>query len=613
MRQSSAEDTAVPFGPSITGRSASGGAAVRPDVPAKHHLLTVVMEDYYNVSPLKSVIGPDHWSRFESRLEIGTRETLALLDEFGIQATFFVLGWVADLMPELVREVAEHGHEIASKGYFHRNIRQMAAGAFRDDLARAREALERAVHRPVRGYRVAEGRFGPNDLWALNILAEEGYAYDSSIRPMFREYATEPWRRFAHEHHHAGKRLWEFPIPAMDLFGYHVPIAGGNYFRQFPHVLVKRAVAHWDRTYTDPFVMYFHTWELDPHQPKLNGVPLLSRIRQYRNLDKMVGILRHYLGQYHFSNIAAHLGLDTGRLAVADLRDSDSPARADTALAAGRMPTESLPPTPPRRPVGVVIPCFNEELILPYLSNTLRTMERKLGETYELQFIFVDDGSSDETWRVLQQTFGQRPNCLAIRHSANQGVAAAIMTGIRAARADVVCSIDCDCTYDPLELRSMIPLLRDGVDMVTASPYHSQGSVRNVPRWRLALSRTASAMYRVVLRQKLATYTSCFRVYRRSTALSFRLERAGFLGVAEMVGRLDLSGGTVVEYPALLEARLLGRSKMKVVGTIFGHLGLLASLALARMRSTPAGAAAHHPGNVSPCDVSPPVNRGNPR
>lgn len=561
-------------------KSAGVGAA------SKQHLLTVVMEDYYHVSPLKSVVAQGHWSRFEKRLEIGTRQTLALLDEYGVRATFFVLGWVADAVPELVREVGERGHEIASKGYYHRNIGQFSPSTFREDLARAREALESATGHRVLGYRVAEGRFGLSDLWALDVLAEEGYAYDSSIRPLFREYAAQPWRRFAHEHRLGDKRLWEFPIPGVDLLGYQIPIAGGNYFRQFPHALVKHAVAYWDRTYASPFVMYFHTWELDPNQPKVNGVPLLSRIRQYRNLDKMVGYLRHYLGRYQFSSIADYLGLNPGE----STRPSAAPRPGASVTWNGERkvsgpPKPSIPALAPRRAVSVVVPCYNEELILPYLSNTLRGVERELEADYDLHFLFVDDGSSDGTWAALQHTFGGRSNCTPIRHPTNRGVAAAIMTGIGASETEIVCSIDCDCTYDPHELRAMIPLLEDDVDMVTASPYHLRGSVRNVPQWRLALSRTLSAMYRLILHQKLATYTSCFRVYRKSSAMSLGPRRSGFLGVAEMIGRLDLSGGRIVEYPTQLEARLLGRSKMKVLGTILGHLSLWSALALMRLRS----------------------------
>ena len=146
-----------------------------------------------------------------------------------------------------------------------------------------------------------------------------------------------------------------------------------------------------------------------------------------------------------------------------------------------------------------------------------------------------------------------------------------------------MCSIDCDCTYDPLQLENLLPLLTDGVDMVTGSPYHPDGEVRNVPGWRLFLSKSLSGLYGIVLHQKLATYTSCFRVYRRSSVEELHIREGGFLGVAEMLGRLDLGGGRIVECPAVLEVRLLGRSKMKTVRTIFGHLRLLASLAFARI------------------------------
>jgi len=128
----------------------------------------------------------------------------------------------------------------------------------------------------------------------------------------------------------------------------------------------------------------------------------------------------------------------------------------------------------------------------------------------------------------------------------------------------------------------MIPLLTDGVDMVTASPYHPEGRVRNVPPWRLRLSRGASFLYRRILHQKLHTYTSCFRVYRRSAVLGLEAREKGFLGIAEMLAMLDLQGGKVVEYPTTLEVRLLGRSKMKLLWTIAGHLRILVRVGLLR-------------------------------
>jgi hypothetical protein len=158
------------------------------------------------------------------------------------------------------------------------------------------------------------------------------------------------------------------------------------------------------------------------------------------------------------------------------------------------------------------------------------------------------------------------------------------MTGLKAAETEIVCSIDADCTYDPHELGAMIPLLSEDVSLVTASPYHPAGGVRNVPEWRLGLSKVASWLYRRTLRTKLYTYTSCFRVYRRSAFAEIDLRENGFLGVAEMLGKVDLRGERIVEHPAVLEVRLFGFSKMKTARTILGHFKLLSHLGRIRWR-----------------------------
>lgn len=569
----------------------------------KRHLLTIGLEDYYQVGAFNTLIQRGQWYRFENRLERSTLRTLALLDEYGIRATFFVLGWIAEIAPELVRQVAERGHEIASRGYYHRSVHKMTPSEFREDLSRAREALERAASTRVLGFRMAHGWFDRSDLWALDVLAAEGYEYDSSIAPLGRRFAAEPWRRFVHSHHFGERILWEYPVSAASVLGTMVPVAGGNYLRQLPHWFVSREIARWDRQFTAPLIFYFHTWELDPDQPKISAAPWLARVRQYRNLDRMEARLRYYLDRYRMTGIADHLGLSTAPLRTA-CRTSD-PAR--------RTPVPILPAAGPplirrgdRTPVSIVVPCYNEELILPYLSNTLASVEARLGDTYDFHFIFVDDRSSDNTWPALETIFGRRPNCTILHHEQNQGVAGAIMTGMAAATTEIVCSIDCDCTYDPHELGGMIPLLADA-DLVTASPYHPRGTVGNVPQWRLFLSRRLSAAYRLVLGRTLYTWTSCVRVYRRSATVNLRLTRSGFLGVAEMIGLLVLGGSRVVEYPATLEVRMLGRSKMKILQTIVGHLGLLAHLAVMRFRgrkgrkpalpvsagAAPAGTSAH--------------------
>jgi glycosyltransferase involved in cell wall biosynthesis len=242
-----------------------------------------------------------------------------------------------------------------------------------------------------------------------------------------------------------------------------------------------------------------------------------------------------------------------------------------------------------------VVPFFNEEAAIPYFWNTFERMAAELSDSYRLFFVFVDDGSSDKTWELLNQRFQGRPECKLLQHPQNRGVAAAILTGVSNAETELVCSVDSDCTYDPIQLRWMIPALTDDTDMVTGSPYHPQGRVVNVPHWRLGLSRCASILYGWVLGQHLHTYTSCFRVYRRSAVTGLSLEEGGFLGVAELIGKLVLTGHTVRECPVTLEARMLGQSKMKTFKTIGGHLRVLAKLLWLRLaknetnRQTPGG------------------------
>jgi hypothetical protein len=340
--------------------------------------------------------------------------------------------------------------------------------------------------------------------------------------------------------------------------------------------MVRRAVEYWDRTYTAPYVMYFHVWELDPDPPKISAASWLQQVRTYRHVDRMPGLIRQYLGRYRFTSIAGHLGIPVQTEPPPSAPPLPEPVQ-DAAIGVSGAREGDRPS------VTVVIPCFNEELILPYLANTLRSVEQKLTPHYQLEFLFVDDRSEDDTHGALKRIFGDRPNCRIVRHGRNLGVAGAIATGINAARTEIVCSIDGDCTYDPHTMQEMIPLLAPGVDLVVASPYHPQGKVRNVPEWRLGLSRTLSGLYRRVLHHKLYTYTSCFRVYRRTTILQIPIRDTRFLGVAELVGRLDLAGGSIVEFPATLQVRMLGRSKMKILHTILGHLGLLARLIRIRL------------------------------
>jgi dolichol-phosphate mannosyltransferase len=169
----------------------------------------------------------------------------------------------------------------------------------------------------------------------------------------------------------------------------------------------------------------------------------------------------------------------------------------------------------------------------------------------------------------------------------NRGIAAAIETGIRETSAEIVASLDADCTYSPMQLVGLLKKLTDGVDMVVASPYHPAGKVVGVPEWRLALSRLASQMYGIVMRNKLHTYTSCVRVYRRNAVVDLSVTRGGFVGIVELLWQLDRQGGTIAECPAVLTVRTTGHSKMRVARTALAHLRLLSQAAWLRLMSWP--------------------------
>lgn len=542
----------------------------------KKHLLTVLVEDYFHVGAFENLIQQRNWSRFEPRYEQNTLKTLDLLDEFNTKATFFVLGWIADQSPKLIREIVSRGHEVASRGFYHRSLKNLTSDEFREDLRRTNKALEDAAGQKIIGYRSAEKLNYEKDSWIFDVLAEEGFFYDASFLPT---KADDKSKRFAHQIHTSGKVIHEFPYSTRNLGIGLLPIAGGNYFRQIPFTIMRRAVNDWTKRYEEPFVMYFHVWEMDAEQPRINAASAYNRIRHYRKLDKMEWIIKEILQKYEFCDTAEYLGMKTSN---SKFQIPDSEAK-HTEIWNLKSEINQNQKTKNQKPVSIVIPCYNEQETLPYLANTLRTLEAELRKNYAPEFIFVDDRSNDETFDKLNELFGAKPNVKIIRHDVNQGVAAGIMTGITASPNEIVCSMDCDCTYDPHELVNMLPLLNENVDLVTASPYHKLGGIRNVPEWRLFLSKGASWLYRRTLKAKLSTYTSCFRVYRRSSVVDLPIEEKGFLGVAEMLGRIDLNGGKIIEYPAVLEVRLFGFSKMKTARTIFGHLKLLSKLSKMRI------------------------------
>jgi dolichol-phosphate mannosyltransferase len=233
--------------------------------------------------------------------------------------------------------------------------------------------------------------------------------------------------------------------------------------------------------------------------------------------------------------------------------------------------------------VSIVVPMYNERECVGSLLKRLDEVTRELADRYDFEVVLVDDGSTDNTVDVLQAAIADRERYRILGHGRNRGIGAAIQTGLRAAKHEIVASIDSDGSYDPAVIAELAPLLRPGIDLVTASPYHSAGHVENVPKWRLAISRLASRLYGIACGEELSCYTSCFRIYRRSTTAPIEIDHPGFVGVAELLCRVVESGGVVVEHPAVLRGRVAGHSKMRVVRASAGHFYLMGQIVARRM------------------------------
>lgn len=250
----------------------------------------------------------------------------------------------------------------------------------------------------------------------------------------------------------------------------------------------------------------------------------------------------------------------------------------------GHMPRFATPPgSPVQTEVSLIVPCYNEEEVLPYLIPRLVDLKQRLAPVHSLEVIFVDDGSSDSTAKQLQTATVEHEWMQLVRHPVNKGIAAAILTGARTAGNEILASIDADCSYDPSFLEELLNVMDPDIDLVTASPYHRLGQVVDVPAWRLVLSRGLSVLYGLTLRQRLATYTSCFRVYRRSSIVDLELFDGGFTGIAEMLAWVDRRGGRIVEVPAVLSRRAYGESKMRIARVVVRHLRLLGRLWLMKL------------------------------
>lgn len=267
--------------------------------------LSFDVEEYFHVSNFEGVIARDEWDRLPSRVVESTRRILELLDEHDVHATFFMLGWVAERHPDLVREIATGGHEIASHGYGHRLVYDEGPEAFREDVTRTARLLREITGQPEAsyGYRAPSFSITPRSAWALDILAETGHSYDSSIFPVpHPRYGWKGSDPYPHVRQLAdGRSLVEMPPTSAPWFGKRLPAAGGAYLRLFPVALLRRGLAAAHRC-GHPGILYLHPWEFDPGQPRFE-VSRFTAWRHYGNLRGTESRLRRLLEEFEFGTV----------------------------------------------------------------------------------------------------------------------------------------------------------------------------------------------------------------------------------------------------------------------------------------------------------------------
>ncbi len=285
-----------------------GDAVPAGDEHAIRNALTFDVEEHFQVHNLARVVRRSDWDRHPSRVESNTRRILRLLDDHRSRATFFVLGWVADRYPKLVEDIARAGHEVASHGYWHQLVYEQTPSDFERDLEAAHKAILDALGvcpstRGERrlGYRAPSFSITPRSWWALEILENQGYRYDSSVSPtaVNRRYRNEGAPRFACR---IRRDLWEFPVSTLSVFGHNLPVAGGGYFRLAPLRLTRSAIRHLNHQH-HPAVVYLHPWEFDPGQPRVERLSASASFRHYVNLRRTEPRLRKLLEEFAFGPV----------------------------------------------------------------------------------------------------------------------------------------------------------------------------------------------------------------------------------------------------------------------------------------------------------------------
>jgi polysaccharide deacetylase family protein (PEP-CTERM system associated) len=264
------------------------------------NVLSVDVEDYFHVEAFASRVSPQDWGSFEPRVERNVDRVLELFVRHRVQATFFVLGWVARRFPRLVGNIASAGHEIGCHGFGHQHLEKLTREQFREDIRAARQCLSEQARQPVVAYRAPSFSVTRRSLWALDVLAEEGFEIDSSIFPVRHDlYGIPGAPRFLHWR----DRILEFPPSTVRLLGNNIGVGGGGYLRILPYQWTRWAMKRINESEGQPAMVYFHPWEIDPAQPRIRA-GLKSRLRHYTNLAFMERRLDRLLQEFRFTTLS---------------------------------------------------------------------------------------------------------------------------------------------------------------------------------------------------------------------------------------------------------------------------------------------------------------------
>ncbi|MDB4223192.1 DUF3473 domain-containing protein [Granulosicoccus sp.] len=281
-------------------------------IAQKTNAMTVDVEDYFQVSALEPYISRKSWNNYAGRVEANTDRILELFDNHDVKATFFTLGWVAEHYPDLVKRIVAQGHDLASHGWDHRRVTTLTRDEFSADIAKSKKILEDVSSTEVNGYRAPSYSFTLKNAWAHDALHEQGYQYSSSIAPIKHDlYGIPSAPRFSHTC--ANDKILELPITTTRIMNKNYPCGGGGWFRLYPYAVSKWAINRVNAKDNEAAIFYFHPWEIDPNQPRIEGLKPAAKFRHYQNLGQMERKIIRLLRDYSWRTIPEVYAADLER------------------------------------------------------------------------------------------------------------------------------------------------------------------------------------------------------------------------------------------------------------------------------------------------------------